>query len=160
MKPEELFIGALARTPLGEKGWVRSIHYVTKEDGHGGYYLITLAFDKDGESYTKICDKDVRPIPITPEILEKNGWERVLKEENELFSLYALPNKPSKPGRDFTQVAIYLYDEELIGVKNLVEIQCNSSKKGVNSFHSCSCEYVHQLQAAMRLCGIEKEIAL
>ena len=128
MKPNELFIGALARTPLGEKGWVRSIHYVTKEDGHGGYYLITLAFDKDGESYTKICEKDVRPIPLTPEILEKNGWR--------------YNDMPFVQGWEQCGLTI---------VNNRISCGKNVSMK---------VEYVHQLQFALKLCGIEKEIVL
>ena len=158
MKPEDLFIGAWVQNPLGGKGWVRSIHYVTKEDGHGGYYLITLAFSKDGDSYTKICEKDVRPIPLTPEILEKNGW--VIDKENEVVSRFVWAQKPPKNKLEFTTVEISFYDKELIGVKCLVEIRCSSSSNGINSFHSCDCENIHQLQAALRLCGIEKEIEI
>lgn len=61
----------------------------------------------------------VEPIPITPEILEKNGFSR-----NGLdISLF-----DRRGGDDF------------VGASNL--------------------QYVHELQHALRLCGIEKEIVL
>ena len=73
-----------------------------------------------GEFHEKVWDeKTFEPIPLTPEILEKNGFSR-----NGLdIALF-----DRKGGDDF------------VGASNL---QC-----------------VHELQHALRLCGIEKEIEL
>ena len=159
MKPEDLFIGAIVQNPLGGIGRVVNIRLIPEDsDGYGGYYLITLAYSKSGESYANIQDKDIRPVSITPEILEKLGW--VIDKENEVVSRFVWAQKPPKNKLEFTTVEISLYDKELIGVKCLVEIRCSSLSNGINSFHSCDCENIHQLQAALRLCGIEKEIVL
>ena len=73
-----------------------------------------------GDFHENVCDENTfEPIPLTPEILEKNGFSR-----NGLdIALF-----DRKGGDDF------------VGASNL---QC-----------------VHELQHALRLCGIEKEIEL
>ena len=76
-----------------------------------------------------------QPIPLTAEILEKNGFTRFGTDyilEGEHFGL----DNPSNPNN-------YLDNYWL-----------RISIKAVNI------EYVHELQHAMRLCGIEKEIEL
>lgn len=74
----------------------------------------------------------VKPIPLTPEILEKNGFVRSSVfvewkyERNGIYMLW-------KP---FPWLQISTNEAE---VKN-------------------ECEYVHKLQHALKLCGIDKEI--
>lgn len=84
------------------------------------------------------CDievEDVQPIPLTPEILEKNGFRH-----GSYVGGYYSPDCPfrvfvkTKGRREFTT----LFDDEI----------------------HFSCTFVHQLQQALRLCGIEKEIEL
>ena len=54
-----------------------------------------------------------------------------------------------------------MYKSPICGVSVLTEIDTYSSKgDGVNKVHSCDIESVHELQHAIRLCGIEKEIEL
>jgi hypothetical protein len=136
-------VGIDGEAKLEEKGLVCAVHChpLDGEQFDGGIWLSYL-----------------EPISITPEILEKNGW--VIDEKNEVVSRFVWAQKPPQNKLEFTTVEISLYDEELIGVKCLVEIRCSSSSNGINSFHSCDCENIHQLQAALRLCGIEKEIVL
>ena len=105
--------------------------------------------NRDGDDYPAVCvgkpngvglileRNEIEPIPLTPEILEKNGW-----------------------GKDtyFNES----YDNE--------DIECLSlwvGEDGKNEWWwHAGCElvtpinYVHQLQNALRLCGIEKEIKL
>ena len=90
--------------------------------------------DKEGNTkffvgVSKIC---VEPIPITPEILEKNG-----------FVYNAIPFVDG-----WEQFGLTLYRGG-----NGYRINC-----GINV--SLIIDYVHQLQHALRLCGIEKEIEL
>ena len=78
-------------------------------------------------------EKHFDPIPLTAEILEKNGY----KDER---SNYALRY-------DKYHICIYLADKKL----------------SINSYGAVldiHCRYVHQLQHALRLCGISKEIEL
>lgn len=90
------------------------------------------------------CDievEDIEPIPITPEILEKNGFENVV----ETCYRYIL-----KEIGYYESVRVYTYEEPII----IVRVIDGNEFKG-------EIKYVHQLQQAMRLCGIKgKEIIL
>jgi hypothetical protein len=99
---------------------------------------------KCGRSYMKVtqlaedmdCD-DIDPIIITPEILEKNGW-RSMKNGSGDFIL-------TKP---------------MAGNSATITKTINGYEISHGAFNGLSIHYVHQLQHALRLCGIEKEIKL
>ena len=96
--------------------------------------VFATAYRLDG--YGKIYAKEehLRPIPITPEILEANG--RQLNEEDEYMEYYGDPTS----GISHTK-GTYHYQLEAPGV-------------------SVVCYYVHQLQHALRLAGVDKEIVM
>lgn len=73
------------------------------------------------------------PIPITSEILEKNGWE----ETPTGYVFYT-------DGKRYDNSLWYIFGSNTF-VVNAAEFQI---------------KYVHQLQHALKLCGIEKEIVL
>ena len=77
---------------------------------------------------------ELRPIPLTTEILEKNGF--VYDSEDKLFE------------------DIYPRISMLYAQYRLVE------NGGINYGEMSEIKYVHQLQHALRLCGIDKEIEL
>lgn len=87
--------------------------------------------------YAYAIDADIEPIEITPEILEKNGWEVRVNDIN--------------PKKWFA----YLVEEDALIVKgsDLVTLTTNTGKE-------IPFRYVHQLQNALTLCGIDKEIEL
>ena len=120
-------------------------------------YAQVTSIQADGtEPYIQTSDSDVyylvetyKTIPITSEILEKNRlnkcddmkWCRVTHEDWEFgdnFYLYYDPYYNS------------FYIGTYIGDKNGSDFITDSIK----------IEYVHELQHALRLCGIEKEIIL
>ena len=74
----------------------------------------------------------IEPIPLTPEILEKNGF-RLDTYSEEFMS-----------GKWWTRNDFVIHESM-------------NDSVGRNNF---SYKYVHQLQHALRLCGIEKEIEL
>ncbi|WP_091962938.1 hypothetical protein [Prevotella sp. tc2-28] len=78
---------------------------------------------------------EVKPIPITPEILEKNGFINYT-------DFYMWKEESLEP------IHLDNYDED--GWR--LRINCDNIP--------CECKYVHQLQHALRLCGIEKEIVV
>lgn len=87
----------------------------------------------DGKHHGNMGDVSrIDPIPLTPKILEKNGF-----------------------------ISGEFYAELLIG-----DWQIKSDCKGFAARNSrgwlidIPCEYVHELQQALRLCGIDKEIEL
>lgn len=91
----------------------------------------------------------LNPIPLTPEILEKNGFVRNLTwhhcdidiEDHNICVQLGYNNKI-----DFVKI-------HEIGKDNVVP-----SEK--NSLYLTHIQYVHQLQHALWLCGIEKEITI
>ena len=74
----------------------------------------------------------VKPIPLTPEILEKYGFEII--EESADFQLYGSP-----------ECSIFF-------TKGTVRYRLETPQASV------VCYFVHQLQHALRLAGVEKEI--
>lgn len=88
----------------------------------------------------------VEPIPLTPEILEKNefeklgydGWE-FSEQDDDNHSLFTI---------------LWRNDYAVPHLRILSFVQ----KYG--EFSSFNIRYVHELQHALRLCGIEKEIVI
>lgn len=75
---------------------------------------------------------DIEPIPITTEILEKNGFVNEEVDPDELLSYFRWDNGD-------IHVSIY---------------------NNFNYISDLHIHHVHELQHALRLCGIEKEIIL
>lgn len=82
---------------------------------------------------------DIEPIPLTPEILEKNGF----KKDFELKGCYWRP--------DCRKYCI---------VKEIETWYFAFRHMGGGHICISECNYVHQLQHALRLCGVNKEIEL
>lgn len=121
MKAEDLMIGDLVRygSPV----------IVTEIMLRDRYAVIGI--NKHGE-HEQVLDNELSPIPLTPEILEKNG-----------FVYNAIPFVDG-----WEQFGLTLYRGG-----NGYRIDC-----GINVSLIIDC--VHELQHALRLCGIEKEIIL
>ena len=79
---------------------------------------------EDRWAYT--ADK-IDSIPLTPEILEKNGWNH----SNRLMITRIDDND-------------FYWSEELGGILYK------------NQYNMCNCKYVHNLQHALRLCGFDE----
>lgn len=78
---------------------------------------------------------DIEPIPLTPEILEKNGLA------NDYYGSY------------------FKEDEHMLLEISTSE-DCISWTINTHEYGILKLEYVHQLQHALKLCGIDKEIEL
>ena len=85
----------------------------------------------DGNWYSEAEIKDLIPIPLTEDILVKNGFGKV---NNQYF---------------FGQV-------EIKELRDCCVITINKEDADID----INIHYVHQLQHLLRLCGIEKEIEL
>lgn len=93
-----------------------------------GYHKVPYSLD-----YARLVD--VKPIPITAEILEKNGF----KKEYYYYNLYE---------ENGGHLQYYPHEWRLDRwYKDDILFRCN-------------CHYVNQLQQAFRLCGIDKRIKL
>ena len=107
-------------------------------DGHGFPMQITNVGDdyayatfegNEGDPW-EFDDKDEQPQPIqlTPEILEKNGWK-----ETQYWHEY-------QDGKNTIQCCL----PDMRGIINGIEIE------------HFECEYVHQYQHLLRLCGLNE----
>ncbi len=107
-------------------------------DYRGQIIKITSLYDKGGSNEVGWSNKEsvwvnadnVKPIPLTPEILEKNGF---IKESREFQ-------------RNTLQYCV-LTDGLWIDISE-------------ENYFEGKLEFVHQLQHALKLCRIEKEIIL
>ena len=117
----------------------------------GSKIIVRVTGFKDGivygnsENGSHWCDiEKVEPISLTPEILEKNGFRVIY--ESELHITYF------KYIQGF-HVAVKVDKDGIF--------QKLSMNDGLGSGVTIvKCKFVHQLQHALRLCGIEKEIIL
>ena len=118
-------------------------HYATwKEDGkiillEKDFARVQYEVDKDDDwdDWEEVEIKDLEPIPITPEILEENGFK---KEDNDCYLW-----------NESLEKIIWFCD----GVTTITSIRCDRIYEG-------HCYNVHELQHALKLCGILKTIEL
>lgn len=131
MKAEELMIGDYIKHGFGGIGKVTEL-------SKG----IVTVYDKgldDGEGNCEVnfAENEIQPIPLTPEILEKNGFEVDEKNENMLKWRWSVIDDCISYDKSTGIVRIF-YPSGLVFVKIL--------------------EFVHELQHALRLCNIDKKI--
>ena len=100
---------------------------------------------ENGDTYT-----DIKPIPLTAEILVKNGWKNEF-DKKPYMTFYHL--------EDERYWLLWCISEHTLDIQR-------QNKTLLDQYNLCAervviaCEYVHQLQHALRLCGIDKEIVL
>ena len=91
---------------------------------------------KDG--YITANPSNLRPIPLTPEILEKNGFE---KRISDYWVLEVVGER----------------EYNVVAWKPQIFLQIQFTNGDLSW---TNCRYVHELQHALKLCGIEKDIEL
>lgn len=149
MKANELMIGDYARINRDglciKKGSVVVIRGIDADNKLEDKGLVGVArchpLDKEQFDGGIWCDY-LDSIPLTAEILEKNGW--VSKRDGSGDFIYMRENTQGYGSND------------MIVTKNIV----GNFQMTHGSFNGISVYYVHELQHALRLCGIEKEIEL
>lgn len=146
MKANELMIGDWIRIDepdkyAGATGQIQSLMYHREDDA--AYFNVFIQ-GKFGYVSIDVCSDDIRPIHLTADILEKNGFENIGDDT------YQLEEKQCWFWVDFFRhtygceydTSTYEYEDDEHRLKLY----------GIPS--------VHELQHALRLCGIEKEIEL
>ena len=126
------------------KGVPTKIYDIDKIDGINREWI---AGCEDGGC---TCYKDIQPIPLTPEILEKSGFNDSIIEAQKRIRFVVLCKE--------YQLTYYFNNNWFSIYKNV-----NESDSDYPIFICAFQErikYVHELQHALRLCGIEKEIVL
>ena len=133
MKAEELMIG----------DWVKmfNVAYIVSAINKNG-----VRFEQQNGFSGGAYDA-IEPIPLTPEILEKNGMHLYNRKTNRLME-------------ECNHSDCFIEDED-----NRVELSLDNNGKirwSINSdeYTIIPLDYVHQLQHALRLCSINKQIEL
>ena len=114
--------------------------YATRPFRIDGISVGGFSVHSDKEGWVSIAD--VAPIPLTEEMLKKNGYE--MEGRKEYFLMHgdpslALKREPIIGAHGNTFVLGHFFEED--DFRWLIEIT-----------------YVHELQHALRLCGIENEV--
>lgn len=148
MKREELIVG----------DWVMSRRYIGPSRVYATYinpsdkrFVVTIINEtEDGQTIAGHSMDELTPIPITDEILEKNGFYKINAMEAELDvegedTVYSLEIK-----EPYTIVEVEDTDQDLRWVN--LRVKGEGCEKLV--------QYVHELQHVFRFFGIEKTIEL
>lgn len=139
MKANELMIGDWVRCTDPKPFKVEQIDGVEWQVyGDDGFYVDTA---------------DLQPIPLTAEILEKNGFEELMSEGWESAAKFGRIPEPTGVWQygfgQFDSVS-YFPKRSFLSVKFMEGYTADIA----------NIKYVHELQHALRLCGVEKEIIL
>lgn len=103
-----------------------------------GQIDVVLAHCNDDNLLEKHDIKSVSPIPLTPELLERNGFV------------------PAKKFRTHH----FVQDDIYIAVSQWGRISVSSRGEKRGNRMNIDCHYLHELQHALKLCGINLEIKL
>lgn len=129
LKISDLSVGDWVEIDHEDFGWLPAQINVCGDLGIGAYFK-----DIDPDEEYDCTLSQARPIPITAEILEKNGFECI--EEDADTALYGTPSC------------------SIFHTKGTLRYRLDTPQVSV------VCWNVHQLQHALRLAGVDKEINL
>ena len=117
--------------------WVQVPCLIDNTENYNAWCQIKQLRDGDLDviGFKELSYDEIEPIPITPEILEKNGFKY-------MTDLWYTQTKEMKP----IQI--------VFKKTSVITLSINCTPVPINL------KYVHQLQHALRLYGIEKEIVL
>ena len=146
MEAKELMIGDLMKT--NSTSWGEDLKDKYCEVTFLGNYIVSRLIDEPWkEAYGE--SNSFEPITPTPEILEKNGFRK--------YNLHEIKGQHQWTWWDDKSTSVSLWYRELNDdPKDGMMVRVDSPL-----VHGCiKVDYLHQLQHALRLCGIEKEIIL
>ena len=115
---------------LSYKGQIIKVASITKKKV--GYHI------KDNEHrmhYARLCE--CKPIPIIPEILEKNGWESMKNGSGD-----------------------FILTKPMVGNSATITKTINGYVMLHGDFNGLGIHYIHELQHAFSLVGINKDLIL
>jgi hypothetical protein len=105
-----------------------------------------IGYHKTKEKLTWLFSGQFEPILLTPEILEKNGFER--DKNISLYNAYTGINS-----------RVTLHDDFMsMNSRNMWDVHVDS--EDYCTIATCELTYVHELQCILRLCKIDKEIVV
>ena len=143
MKITDIQIGDWLQNTNGNIGKAQAIYRYHNLGDKEFSYEIVMQYNPNGTCYTDLSL--LKPIPLTPEILEKNGFKKFSLDEDEAVGFCG------KWWSNDGDVMVKKFKFKYMG--DMFYISSRNSK--ISNIRS-----VHQLQHALRLCGINKEITI
>ena len=141
----DVMVGDWLQNTNGNVGKVIGIEYYSEHDD----YDVVMRYNEDSTCYSS--PKLLAPIPITQDTLEKNGFINDFYEDESVADYIKVRNEG------------YSLRCKANGWDDALVTWCNRSVNVITDFNGevrRDMDYVHELQHALRLCGIEKEIVL
>lgn len=122
------------------------------DNEYGHHYGHIGAWLEGGDNdFRDVEARHLQPIPLTKEILKKNGWKYEFDKDD-----YMVKYDLHKKGKNCWMMWSIK--------KHNLDVQRQDEHLDVYNLKVSRvvipCDFVHQLQHALRLCGIEKEIIL
>lgn len=141
-------------TELMINDWVQVPFLIDNVENFNAYFQVKQLRDCDLDviGFKELKYDEICPISLTPEILKRNG----LVKRNNIDGTDFYYIKVLGGQYRFT-ISFLFFDEPVGGVKTLLKCWFEFNG-GLNEIQKCNVLYVHELQYALRLCGIEKEI--
>lgn len=150
MRANELMVGDWVRITDPDKYEGAECRILSTDNREGAYYRV---FVDDGAKYGcleyEVFKEDIAPISITPEILEKNGF---IKVRNYIWEIRT---------KD-TCIKYEWHEKIMLEITHKLSGKDERGKCNIASltFGWIDDMCVHELQHAIRLCKIEKDIVL
>lgn len=143
MKVNEIQIGDWVK--ISRRNKIGKVYRIDAANGKGNGYAAVI----DGDYH----EMDLEPIPLTPEILEKNGWVRTKYcYGRDCMELHGADELPEGVDNALSMARWSIDNFYQYHFLDLCMWKGNVSQHDVH--------FVHQLQHAFRIFGIEKEIEL
>lgn len=154
MKVNELMIGDWVKIKtygISDKYEMTETYIYVKVVGIGSGLIIVELNNDIKEPYRIYENTKIVPIPLTSEILETNGF--IYQKNSGAFIVYVEESYSNQT----VEVTLFNVESKF---RNIQLHICESNSSQETILHLMKCNYVHQLQHTLRLCGIEKEIIL
>lgn len=143
MRANELMVGDWVKFPGGTIDKIVDLPYI---EGKG----ICASFAASATLFPFSVDK-IEPIPLTPEILEKNGFENDFYEEESVADYHTI------------RLEGYSLKHNIGEIDGYLVTWCKGGINVTTDFHGCvqkDISYVHELQHCLKLVGIDKKITI
>ena len=136
---------------MNHRGYPTKVQVITS-DGN----LLCGELDAKSEHCTHLWVQDIEPIPITAEILEKNGFTRASSE----FPIYEYTTLLGKMLRKIMVSLNHPYSYIVCRIEDTSKELHEFDRIPVNTSVERNLIHIHDLQHALRLAGVDKEIYL
>ena len=132
----------------GAIGQIKSLSHHQEQDAT---YFHVFIQGKFGYLLKEVCSDDIRPIPLTSEILEKNDFS-YCERDGGCYGYFE-----ESYSNQTMEIILFNVNSEYRNVQ--IHISDANDENDV-MLHLMECNYVHKLQHILKDCGIKKEIKL